>query len=85
MTALELRQCLHAQIDRVPEAQLLQIQNYLAELVADAPMVKQSTGGSLLAAMQSIGTWQGDDFEACLQSVYESRSPVSSNEDNPFD
>jgi hypothetical protein len=83
MSPLELRQKLHAQLDRIPEVQLPQIQQYLTTLTRPA---KITTGASLLAALPSIGTWQGDDLEDCLQSVYDSRSPVKFiNEDqNPF-
>ena len=34
---------------------------------------RQSSGKSLL---RHTGTWKGDDFEECLQSVYENRSQV---------
>jgi hypothetical protein len=47
---------------------------------------KTSTGASLLAALPSIGTWQGDDLEDCLQSVYDGRSAAQfiDDEHNPF-
>jgi hypothetical protein len=40
---------------------------------SDEPILTGSTGADLL---QFSGTWQGDDFEQCLQSVYETRSPA---------
>jgi hypothetical protein len=33
--------------------------------------LRTSSGRSLL---RHAGKWQGDDFEACLQAVYDSRS-----------
>jgi len=35
--------------------------------------LKRSTAADLL---QVAGTWAGDDLEACLQQVYETRSPT---------
>jgi hypothetical protein len=38
------------------------------------PILTGATGADLL---QFVGTWQGDDFEECLESVYETRSLAS--------
>jgi hypothetical protein len=73
MSPLELRQTLHAQLDRIPEVQLPEIQQYLISL-ADVPTPSPTTGASLLTALKTMGTWQGDGFEDCLQAVYDSRS-----------
>ncbi len=35
------------------------------------PIIRGSTAGDLL---KFAGTWQGDDFEECLQLVYDTRS-----------
>lgn len=35
------------------------------------PIIRGSTAGDLL---KFAGTWQGNDFEECLQLVYETRS-----------
>lgn len=35
-----------------------------------------STGTSLLAALENIGPWEGDDFEQCLELVHRARSAV---------
>lgn len=37
------------------------------------PILHGSKGKDLL---KFAGTWQGDDFEECLQLVYENRSPA---------
>jgi hypothetical protein len=34
------------------------------------------TGSTVADLLQFAGAWQGDDFEECLQSVYESRLPA---------
>ena len=39
----------------------------------DQPILTGSTAADLL---QFAGTWQGDDFEECLQSVYDNRLPA---------
>jgi hypothetical protein len=45
-----------------------------------------STGQSLLAHLKTIGTWQGDDLDKCLQSVVDRRLPAEFDvQTNPFD
>lgn len=39
----------------------------------DQPILTGATAADLL---QFAGTWQGEDFEKCLQSVYDSRLPA---------
>lgn len=36
----------------------------------------QSTAASLLDYANVAGTWEGDDFEECLQMVYDTRSQI---------
>ncbi len=57
---------LHFQRSRIPTAQT-------ALPIDDQPTLTGSTVADLLPF---AGTWQGDDFEECLQSVYDSRSPA---------
>jgi hypothetical protein len=46
----------------------------------------RSTAASLLLHLETIGTWQGDDFEECFQSVSDTRLPAEFNlQTNPFD
>lgn len=49
----------------------VQSSNTTAE--SDEPILTDSTGADLL---EFAGTWQGGDFEECLQAVYETRSPA---------
>lgn len=92
MTPTEIRQELHQQIDQLPSDLLLLVVEFLEflkfkrakgpdssaslldlDIEAGEPVLTGSTGADL---MQFAGTWQGDDFEDCLQSVYETRSPA---------
>ncbi|MHC5596956.1 MAG: hypothetical protein ACYTXC_13615 [Nostoc sp.] len=43
------------------------------EIQKATPIIKGSKAEDLL---KFAGTWQGDDFEKCLQLVYETRSPA---------
>ncbi|BAY93496.1 MULTISPECIES: hypothetical protein [unclassified Tolypothrix] len=44
-----------------------------------------STGHSLLEHLKTIGTWEGDDLEECLQLVYATRGKAKFDDDNPFE
>jgi hypothetical protein len=85
-----IRQKLHRQIDQLPSALLTLVDEFLEflkfrrgrisesaslpeepEAGADAPVLTGSKGADLI---QFAGTWQGDDFEDCLQAVYDNRS-----------
>ena len=43
------------------------------EIQEATPIIRGSKAEDLL---KFAGTWQGDDFEECLQLVYETRSPA---------
>lgn len=92
MTPTEIRQKLHRQIDQLPADLLMLVDEFLEflkfrrnqapdsaaiaaepETGADEPVLTGSTGADLVPF---AGTWQGDDFEDCLQAVYEHRSPA---------
>lgn len=92
MLQTEIRQKLHQQIDQLPSDLLLFVADFLdflkfrsanetelspasptLEAEAGEPVLTGSTGADL---MQFVGTWQGDDFEDCLQAVYKNRSPA---------
>jgi Protein of unknown function (DUF2281) len=45
----------------------------------------QSTGRSLLEHLKTIGTWEGDDAQLCLDGVYETRGKAKFDRTNPFD
>jgi Protein of unknown function (DUF2281) len=83
-------------LEELPEPMLQEILNYVqllqakhdkqnqVELANDNP--SNSTGESLLNHLKTIGNWQGDDFQECLESVISSRGKANFNyEFNPFD
>lgn len=91
---------LSQEIESAPEALLAETLNYLRYLKATQPHKaptssqpipkktnsKASTGGSLLKHLEAIGSWQGDDLEECLASVYATRSKSKFYYDsNPFE
>ncbi|PSB04936.1 DUF2281 domain-containing protein [Merismopedia glauca] len=45
----------------------------------------QSTGRSLLEHLKTIGNWEGDDLEECLEIVRTTRSQAKFDQPNPFD
>lgn len=92
MTSSDIRQKLHQQIDQLPSDFLLLAVEFLEFLKSrrpnettpsalssmfesdeGEPILTGSTGADML---QFAGTWQGDDFEECLEAVYETRSPA---------
>lgn len=44
-----------------------------------------STGNSLLEHLKTIGKWEGDDLEECLQLVIATRGKAKFDYDNPFE
>lgn len=44
-----------------------------------------STGNSLLEHLKTIGTWEGDDLEECLEQVISSRGQAKFDAENPFE
>jgi hypothetical protein len=44
-----------------------------------------STGSSLLEHLKTIGTWEGDDLQDCLQLVYATRGKAKFDDNNPFE
>ena len=78
MPSTEIRQKLHQQIDQLPADLLIFVADFLDFLkfkLASYPKPASSdivsTGADLL---KFAGTWQGDDFDDCLQAVYENRT-----------
>jgi hypothetical protein len=44
-----------------------------------------STGRSLLEHLKTIGKWEGDDLQECLELVYATRGKAKFDDDNPFE
>lgn len=56
------------------------------QIATEAYKPAHSTGRSLLEHLKTIGTWEGDDFEECLEMVYATRGKAKFYYDsNPFD
>lgn len=58
-------------IETAPEGAIEQTLIYLKTLLQEQPSLRPGSGRSIL---RHAGKWQGDDFEDCLQSVYNTRS-----------
>ncbi len=82
MTYPELRQKIEQQLAQLPPDQLSLVSNFLDSLQNKstisqrplrrlAPIKRGTKAGDLL---KFAGTWQGNDLEDCLRSVYETRS-----------
>ncbi len=48
--------------------------NVLSAEVAQDEEEEYSTAGALLKFAETSGGWAGDDFEECLQAVYDNRT-----------
>jgi hypothetical protein len=55
------------------------------QIVIEPQTPIHSTGRSLLEHLKTIGNWEGDDFEECLEMVYATRGQANFNQHNPFD
>ncbi|GAB1539733.1 hypothetical protein NUACC21_24000 [Scytonema sp. NUACC21] len=82
MTHPELRQKIEQQLAQLPPDQLPLVSNFLDSLTNKstisqpplrrlAPIKRGKKAGDLL---KFGGTWEGNDLEECLRSVYETRS-----------
>ena len=68
---LSLKEELLQAIETAPEGAIEQTLVYLKTLLQNQPSLRPGSGRSIL---RHAGKWQGDDFEDCLQSVYNARS-----------
>lgn len=88
MTDSDTRQKVLHEVAQLPADQLALVANFIEFLqfrrsgspstqattsLDDQPILTGSTAADLL---QFAGIWQGDDFEECLQSVYDTRLPA---------
>jgi Protein of unknown function (DUF2281) len=79
-------------IESSPDTILTETLDFLLFLQAkETPNKKQSeeqltyrpaSGKSIL---RHAGTWEGEDFEECLQSVYATRGKAKFDDENPFE
>jgi hypothetical protein len=83
MNSTQLRQTINHYLDQLSGDRLRLVADFLNFLVHtehnDQPQVTESadfrppSGGSLLSHTE---TWEGSDFEDCLETVYETRSQI---------
>jgi hypothetical protein len=88
VTDSDTRQKVLHEVAQLPSDQLALVANFLEFLhfqrsgiptTQTAPSIDDQptlTGSTVADLLPFAGTWQGDDFEECLQSVYDSRSPA---------
>jgi hypothetical protein len=85
---MTIKEQLFQEIESTPENLLEQTLGFLRFLktkqIPDQDK-NQSTGQSLLAHLQTMGRWDGEDVEECLETVYKTRAKVKFDYSNPFD
>lgn len=77
---LDFVQFLQAKHQQIAETK--QIQEHIE---SEAHTQIKSTGSSLLEHLKTIGTWEDDDLEECLQMVIASRGKAKFDYNNPFE
>lgn len=81
-TGLSIREQLQAEIEKAPNEEILALALefllFLKSRYSRSSSEKQppSTAASILKTLESIGKWEGDDFDECLELVYASRSNI---------
>jgi hypothetical protein len=65
------RQAILAMIESADDEALVPMLHFLKAQIQQQPVLKANSGRSIL---RHAGKWQGDDFDECLQAVYDSRS-----------
>jgi hypothetical protein len=92
---MTIKEELSQEIESTPEGLLVEVLDFLrfiksrknsSSAYPQVPPTSPSvwTGRSLLEHLKNIGTWQGEDFEECLRSVYETRSQTKFDNFNPL-
>lgn len=69
MTAVEYRQQIKDSLNQLSDEELRLVANFISSLVQK----ESPQENSLLRQTQ---TWEGEDFEECLQAVYQTRSRI---------
>jgi hypothetical protein len=82
---MTIKEQLLQELNSTPDRLIVETLNFLQFIKAKEELTF-STGASLLAHLKTIGTWQGDDFDECLQDISATRLPAEFTlETNPFD
>ncbi|WP_310410929.1 hypothetical protein [Chamaesiphon sp. OTE_8_metabat_110] len=82
---MKIKEQLLQELNSTPDRLLVETLNFLQFIKAKEELTF-STGASLLVHLKTIGTWQGNDFDECLQDISDTRLPAEFTlETNPFD
>jgi hypothetical protein len=82
---MTIKEQLLQELNSTPDRLIVETLNFLQFIKAKEELTF-STGASLLTHLKTIGTWQGDDFDECLQDISDIRLPAEFTlETNPFD
>lgn len=71
MSALEYREKIEESLDQLSNEEL----RLVAEFISSLAQKENQQENSLLS---QTNTWKGEDFEDCLQAVYQTRSQIQS-------
>lgn len=86
---MTLKEQLMQEIESMPEELLAEVLNFASSIqvkrekpqaFAELPAKLTYRPASGRSILRHAGTWQGDDFEECLQMVYDTRSPAKFDE-----
>ncbi|WP_016953724.1 hypothetical protein [Anabaena sp. PCC 7108] len=94
-----LKELLLQEIESTPDSILAETLDFLRFLkaketqtqpkveVAEEPTHTRvnSTASYILEHLKTIGKWEGDDLQECLQLVYATRGKAKFDDDNPFE
>ena len=80
MNSFQLRQTINQYLDQLSSDRLRLVADFISFLVQkeqapSSPNDEVSSSGSN-SLLDNTETWAGDDFESCLQTVYETRSQI---------
>lgn len=92
---MTIKEQLLQEIESTPDIILAEILDFLLFLktketptppISEAPeSTTNTTGNSLLEHLKTIGKWEGDDLEECLQLVIATRGKAKFDYDTPFE
>jgi hypothetical protein len=72
---MTIKEQLLQELNSTPDRLIIETLNFLQFIKAREELTF-STGASLLDHLKTIGTWQGDDFDECLQDISDTRLPA---------
>lgn len=73
MATVDIKRQIAQKLDLLSPSLLAAVNEFLGSLLAESRQASFAAEGSLLGTDE---VWVGDDFEECLQSVYDTRSQI---------